>query len=62
MFAYDGRATVTQQLIVVQQAAGDGILDGNESNHILVFSHCPEYLLERVAAYQLNLLVLEIAV
>ena len=58
----NGRARVAQQLVVVQQRAGNGVLDGHQAHHRGVLAHALEHLLERRAADELYLLTLEIEV
>ena len=62
VFAHDGHAAVAQQFVVVEQAAGDGVLDGNDSHCVVVVVEAGEDLLEGVAADEFHLFVLEVAV
>ena len=62
MLADNGRTAVAQQLVVMQQRAGNGILNGGQSYHRRVLAHAVEHLLEGGATDELYLLTLEIEV
>ena len=62
MLDYDGGARVAQQLVVVEQATGDGVLDGGHCNHGRVLANALVNLFKRLAAEQLQLLALEVLV
>ena len=51
---------LTQQVVVVQQAARYGVLDGHEAEAGVVVAHLAEYLLKGVAAHQLYVLALKV--
>lgn len=59
VLSYDGHSAVSQQFVVVEQAACDGILDGHKSQQVGFTFQPREHLLESVAANQFHLLVLE---
>ena len=60
VLAHHGGAALAEQLVVVQQAAGDGVLDGANADDGRVALDIFEHLLEGGAANQLYLLTLEI--
>ena len=62
MLADNGGARVSQQLIVVEQATSDGVLNGSHTNHRRVLVNTFVYLLKRLTAEQLKLLALEVLV
>ena len=62
VLAHHAAARVTEQLIVMEQAAGYGVLNGYHADERGVLAHLAEHLLERGAAYQLYLLVLKVQV
>jgi len=59
MLSHDGGAGFTQQLVVMQQRAGDGILDGEHADGGWVLLDGVKHLLEGRATNQLYLLILE---
>ena len=59
MLTDDGSARVAQQLIVVQQASGNGILYGEHTYHRRIILHVGEDILEGGTADQLYLFTLE---
>ena len=62
MFAYDSGSALPEQLVVVQQTACYGVLDGHQGNHIILVVKMCKHLLEGVAAEQFYILALEIPV
>ena len=62
VLAHHRSAAVAQQLVVVQQRARDGILDGQHADGGGVLTHLVEHLFEGSAAYQLYLFALEVKV
>lgn len=62
VFAHDGCTRISQQLVVVKQRAGDGILNGQHAHDGGVALDMCEHFLEGGAAQQLHLLVLEVLV
>ena len=62
VFANDGEVAVAQQFIVVKQAAGNGVLDGHQSQYFGVFPYGLEHFLKGVAAYQLYFFAAEVLV
>ena len=59
VLSHDGHSAVAQQFVVVEQATGDGVLDGHKAQHIRRAFQSGEHFLESVAADQFHLLVLE---
>ena len=62
MLAHDGGARSTEQLVVVEQASRDGILDGHHSDDRRVAFDVLEHLFEGGAADELYLFALEVLV
>ena len=62
VFAHNGHAAFAQQVVVVQQASGNGVLNGHQSETRIVVAHFLEYLLEGVAADELHFVVAEVLV
>jgi hypothetical protein len=60
MLAHHGGATVAQQLVVVKQAACNGILNGRHANDRRVLGNALVDLLKRLATDELQLLTLKI--
>ena len=62
MFTHNLHATLAHQFVVVEQRACDGVFNRHHANHVRVLLHRLKHLLERVAADQFDVLVLEITV
>ena len=62
MLAHNGGARIAQQLVVVQQRTGYGVLNGRHAYHRGVLLQALKHLLKRGAALQLYLLALEVEV
>jgi hypothetical protein len=60
MLSHYRGAAVAQQLIVVQQRSGNGILNGGHAYDGWILLYAGIHLLEGLTAYQLQLLALEI--
>ena len=60
MLAHDGGTAVAQQLVVVQQRAGNGVLDGRHCNDGGVLGHRLIHLFEGGTADELQLLAPEV--
>ena len=59
VLADDGHAALAEQFVVVQQTAGDGVLDGHQPEHLVVRLHGGEEVFKRVAADEVQLLPAE---
>ena len=62
VFAHDGHAVFAQQVVVVQQASRDGILDGQQADDIVVLAHGRKHVFKRCAANQFYRFVFEVLV
>ena len=59
VFAYDGCSAIAKQFVVVKQASGDGILDGQHTDDVAVLMHVLEDFLERVATDEFDFVIRE---
>ena len=59
VFAHDGHPAFAHQFVVVQEAAGYGVLDGYQSDDGAVLMDVLEDFLESIAADELDFLVRE---
>ena len=62
MLAHNLHAAFAHQFIVVEQRPCNRVLNRHHANHTRVLLHLVKHLLERVAANQLDVLILEVAV
>ena len=59
VFADDGGSAFAQQFVVMEQAAGDGVLYGHHPDDIAVLADAFKDVFEGIATDQFNLVVLE---
>ena len=59
VLAYDGKARIAQQFIVVQERTRNGVLYGHQRYHVGVLLHGKEDLLEVAALHEVQFLALE---
>ncbi|CDF21860.1 unknown [Prevotella sp. CAG:617] len=62
VFAHHGHAAHAQQVVVVQQAAGNGVFDGHQTEHRIVVLHVGYHVFKRVAEIHFYFLTLKILV
>ena len=60
VLTHDAHAALAQKLVVVEQAAGDGVFNRHHTEAGAVDAHLPEHVLERIAAHEPELLSFEI--